>query len=187
MTENLKELVSRADRGDGAAQQELMKRGDDAGKAGDHEQAAYLYRMAAIAYRIDAGRISGILADTANTCAWFARTIRYYDEWIKKYTKPVAPRINRLKRFKRNFDTPIHTMMRDGGEYEAKVRYLEKVLMEHDVEFCTGSRINKHFYYMVQQHEYFKGFMNDIDLRVVLDPIVDEVLRRCLQEENSSG
>lgn len=187
MNQELNELISRADRGDNAAQQELMTRGDEAGKAGDHEKAAYLYRMAAIAYRINAGRISGVLSDTAGTCAWFARTIGYYDEWIKKYTKPVAPRINRLRRFKRIFDSHIFAMRSDGGEFQAKVRYLERVLKKHDVEFCTGGRINRHFYYMVRQDDYFKGFMNDIELRVVLDPIADEVLCRCLQEENGSG
>lgn len=184
MDDQLKELVSRADRGDAAAQKELMERGDQASSAGEHEQAAYLYKMAAIAYRIAGGRTSGILADTAHTCAWFAKTLGYYDEWVKKYTVPVAPRINRLKEHKGNFDQPIGAMWREKDAYKTMLHYLQKKLMEHDIEICTGATINKHFYYMVNQREPFTEFMNDINVRVVLDPICDEVARLMEIEKN---
>jgi len=136
-----------------------------------------LFRLAAMAYRIAEGRTSGILADTARTCGRFAATIRLYDEWVKKYTRPVAPRINRLKRFKGDFDGPVFKLLRDDGEFGSMLRHLENLLMDHDVEFCTGSTINRHFYYMVQQRDPFWDFIHDIDMRVVLDPIADEVLR----------
>lgn len=38
MNDELKEIISKADRVDGTAQKELMKRGDDATRAGAHEQ-----------------------------------------------------------------------------------------------------------------------------------------------------
>lgn len=184
MDDQLEELVSRADRGDAAAQKELMERGDQASSAGEHEQAAYLYKMAAIAYRIEGGRTSSILADTTHSCAWLVKTVRYYDEWVKKYTVPVAPRINRLKEHKGNFDRPIGAMRTEKGDYKTMLHYLKKKLMEHDIEICTGATINRHFYYMVNQREPFTEFMNDINVRVVLDPICDEVASRLEAEKN---
>ena len=188
MSDELKELISKADKGDSEAQRELMQRGDAASEAGDHQHAAYMYKMAAIAYRIDEARTSGMLSDTARTCARFAQTIRYYDDWIKKYTKPVAPRINRLKHHKGNFDRPILTMWRDGGEFGKMLRHLEERLSEHGIEWCApGGTINRHFYYMVQRRDDFRDFMDDIEIRVVLDPISDEVLRMYAEAEQTGG
>ncbi|MGD9686431.1 MAG: hypothetical protein AB7U43_05595 [Desulfobacter sp.] len=180
MGEDLKELISSADKGNTEAQRELMQRGDAASEAGDHHQAAYLYKMAAMAYRIDASRIGGILADMARQGALLSQTVSYYDQWAKKYTKPVAPRINRLKRHKGNFDVPILTMWREKNEYGRMLRYLENKLMRHGIEICApGGTINRHFYYMVHQRERYREFMNDVEFRVVLDPICDEVLNMC--------
>lgn len=179
MSDELKKLISKADLGDSKAQKELMKRGDAASSAGDHEQAAFLYKMAAMAYRIAEGRTGGVLSDLARRCSWLSHSVKYYDEWIKKYTKPVAPRINRLKRFKGDFDRPILTMWKGGGEDGDRLHYLQNKLREHDIEICApGGTINRHFYYMVHRHEGFRDFMDDIDMRVVLDPICDEVVRR---------
>lgn len=179
MNDELKELVSKADRGDSAAQKELMKRGDDSSTAGDHQQAAYLYKMAAMAYRISEGRTSGILSDTARACARFATTIRLYDEWVKKYTRPLAPRINALTRKKLASDASSYILqLRNEEKFQSMVRYLEEKLMDHDVEFCTGSTLNKHMYYMAKpQADPFWDFKHDIDMRVVLDPICDEIMR----------
>lgn len=183
MDDSIKEIISKADRGDGAAQKELMDMGQEASGRGDHEQAAYLFKMAAMAYRIAASRSSGVLADTAQTCGRFATTIRYYDEWVKKYTRPLAPRINRLKRHKGNFDRPILSMWREGSEFSRKLRFLEKQLFDRGIEICApGGTINRHFYYMVRQHDAFKGFRDDIEIRVVLDPICDEVMERLKTE-----
>jgi len=187
MNDELKALIGKADCGDSEAQKELMERGDAAGSAGDHEQAAYLYKMAAMAYRISAGRQGTLSAEADGRCTWMEVVLQLYREWIATYTKPVAPRINRLKRIRGNFDRPILTLRRDGGKFSFMLRYLEKQLMEHDIEICApGGTINRHFYYMVNQHEAFTGFMNDIDVRVVLDPIADEVLRQITLEGSSS-
>lgn len=182
MTEELKKLISKADCGDNAARKELMKRGDDAGRAGDHEQAACLYRMAAMAYRIGEGRNSTKASKADRRCSWMEGVLLLYQEWIAVYTRPLTPRINRLKRFKGYFDHSVFSLRREGGKFGFMLRYLERQLLEHDIEICTGATINRHFYYMVQQREDFKGFMNDIEMRVVLDPLADEVLRRCQQE-----
>ena len=73
-------------------------------------------------------------------------------------------------------------MVRDGGRYGFMLRHLERLLLDHDMEICTGSKINRHFYYMAQQLDVYKDFLHDIDMRVVLDPIVDAVLLRLEQQ-----
>lgn len=75
-------------------------------------------------------------------------------------------------------------MWREDGEFGHMLRYLEKLLSDHGVEWCApGGTINRHFYYMVQRREDFREFMDDINIRVVLDPICDEVMRRLLSED----
>jgi hypothetical protein len=187
MTDELKELISKADRGDGAAQKELMTRGDDVSSAGDHEQAAYLYKMAAMAYRIEVSRVGTRASEASGQSSWMDGVQQLYLEWIAAYTKPVAPRINRLNRHEGDFDRPIMSMRREGGKYGFMLRYLERQLMEHDVEICTGAGINRHFYYMVQQREGYKEFMNDVEMRVVLDPLADEVMRRCQSSKRATS
>ena len=178
MNEELKELVSRADRGDNAAQKELMKRGDDAAAAGDHEQAAWLYKMAAMAYRIDAGRQAARASEAEWQWKWLEGVVQLYRDWIAAYARPLAPRINRLKHYRGDFDHPILSMRRDGGKHTFMLRHLERLLLDRGMDICTGSTINRHFYYMVQQREDYKDFMHTIDMRVVLDPIADEVMLR---------
>ena len=178
MTDELKELVSKADRGDSAAQKQLMDMAQAKQAAGAFQEAAELFKLAAMAYRIGASRQSSQAAEAAGRCSWMEGVLELYREWIAAYTKPVAPRINRLKRHKENFDRPILSMRREGGKYGFMLSYLERQLMEHDIEICTGGTINRHFYYMVQRREHFTDFMDDIDIRVVLDPLADEVMRR---------
>lgn len=181
MGETIKELVSKADKGDTEAQRELMQRGDAASEAEDHQQAAYMYKMAAMAYRINASRVLGRLLDSSRNHAEQLMTVHYYDAWIRDYTAPKAPRINELieKKLAREASDCILSLRRD-ERFKGQVRYLESRLDEHGIHFCApGGTINRHFYAMVNQRENFTGFMNGTDVRVVLDPICDEVLRMC--------
>ena len=189
MNEELKELISSADKGNTDAQRELMQRGDAASEAGDHQQAAFFYKMAAMAYRMDAGRIGGLLADAASAAGNFARTISFYEEWVAKYANPVPPRINELSEMKiaREASSCILSLRRDKSFFR-KVQYLESKLAEHGKHFCApGGTINRHFYYMINQREDFIEFMHDIDIRIVLDPICDEVLRMCAEDQTTSN
>ncbi|MGE3550052.1 MAG: hypothetical protein AB7I29_09180 [Geobacter sp.] len=188
MNNELKELISKADKGDSGAQRELMDCGDSAAAAGDHEQAAHLYKMAAMAYRIAVSRTNGTLADTAHTCARFARTIKLYDDWIRTYTRPRAPRINALKRRKLASEASSCILqLRRDKEYAPLVRYLEEKLDEHGIHFCApGGTINRHFYYMATQREDFLEFMHDIDLRVALDPLSDKILKMIEKETRTA-
>lgn len=180
MNDELKELISKADCGDGAAQQELVKRGDEASKAGDHEQAAYLYKMAAMAYRIAASREGTLAGEASGKLWWKEQVLEMYRAWIAKYTRPLAPRINTLTRKQLADDASHHILgLRRDDKFRPLVRYLEEQLMNHDVDFCTGSTINRHIYYMAkQQSESFWDFKHDTDVRIVLDPICDEIMYR---------
>jgi len=188
MNDELKELISKADKGDSDAQRGLMDRGDSATAAGDHEQAAYLYKMAAMAYRISGSRTGSTLTDTAHTCARFARTIRLYDDWIKTYTRARAPRINVLKRRRMSGKaSECILQLRRDKEYAPLVRYLEEKLDEHGIHFSVpGGTINRHFYYISEQRENLRGFMHDIDLRVALDPLSDKILKMIEKETRTA-
>lgn len=185
MSDDLKELVSKADRGDESAQGQLMDMAREKESAGEYKEAAELFKLAAMAYRIASSRKGGLLADAYRSCAKFVRTIRYYDEWVKKYTKPLAPRINRLRNHKGTFDRPILSMWREDSEYCSMLHFLEDKLREHDIEICApGGTINRHFWAITQQREGFREFMNDIDVRIVLDPITDEVMKRMAADKS---
>ncbi len=189
MNDDLKELISSADKGSKQAQRELMQRGDAASEAGDHQQAAYLYKMAAMAYRMDATRIDGKLADATFNYARELMKVRYYDEWVKEYTTPKAPRILELtdKQLASEASSCILRLRRD-KQFGGRVNYLERVLEEKGVYFCApGGTINRHFHAMINQRGDFLEFMHDIDIRVVLDPICDEVLRMCAEAQSKSN
>ena len=172
-------LTSEADRGSHDAQKRLMELGQQAQDAGDFAMAAKIFKDAAIAYRIAASRTGGLLADSNHNSAWLFLKTQYYEDWIKQYTQPSPPRIECLRQHNGNFNHQIITMWRNEGKFRTMLRYLEKKLMEHGIEFCApGGTINRHFYHMVNQHEAFTGFLNDIDIRIVLDPICDEVMDR---------
>lgn len=189
MSDELKELISSADKGSTAAQRELMQRGDAASAAGDHQQAAYLYKMAAMAYRIEATRTDGKLTDATHNYVRELMKVRYYDEWVKAYTAPKAPRILELseKKLASEASSFILRLRRD-KHFGGRVSYLERVLAEKGVYFCApGGTINRHFHAMINQREDFIAFMHDIDIRVVLDPICDEVLRMCAESQSKSN
>lgn len=59
----------------------------------------------------------------------------------------------------------------DRGESEA-----QRELMERGDAASAAGDINRRFYYMVRQREDYTELMHDIDFRVVLDPICNEVL-----------
>jgi hypothetical protein len=193
MTDELKVLISRADTGSREAQHELIQRGDTASEAGDHQQAAYLYKMAAMASRIAAGRNNSLAVEALGKQAYLQRVLYLYEDWSAAYTKPDEPRINMLRKMECTFSddmTPeraIMTLRRSEGKWRFMVRYLEDQLTEHDVELCTGNTINRHFVRMVRRADYLGDMIDKVCFRVVLDPICDEVLRMCTEVRTTNN
>jgi hypothetical protein len=181
MNDELKALISKADCGDRDAQKELMERGDAASSAGDHEQAAFLYKMAAMAYRIAAWRGSTVDVKTTFEYRQVSWLLDQYRVWIAKYTKPVAPRFKMLVRKKMAYDASSSILaLRKEEKFKPLVRYLEEQLASHGVEFCApGGTINRHICKMAEYLEHpFWHFIHGVDTRVVLDPISDEIMYR---------
>lgn len=187
MNVELKELVSKADRGDTDAQRQLMDMAKEKESAGEYQEAAELFKLAAMAYRIAASRNSTQAAELGSACRWQEKVLQFYRDWIKNYATPVEPRINRFDKDSVSSEVGVFILaLRRDEKFRDMVRYLEVELMKHDVEFCTGSMINRHFYYMAIQKEFFKEFMHEIDMRVVLDPLSDEVMRMCRRNDTST-
>ena len=191
MDEIIKELISKADRGDEESQKALMQLGDDASKTGNDKQASYYYKMAAIAYRITAARKNSLYDEAQAECKWLHEELKLYQEWIDKYTKPVAPRMNKLsnicvKKKCSNLISQLITSMTRGDyktenmeKYSSMLYSLEEKLTKHGIIFSSpGGTINVHFLNMVWKEKRFAQLQEHVEIRVLLDQIVDEVISK---------
>lgn len=183
MNNELKELVSKADQGDKNAQKQLMQLAQEKQDAGEYEEAAELFKLGAMAYRIAASFEGSLVDDEKMKSYSLEKIIQYYREWIVNYTHPVEPRINTLTRegLASEASSTILQLRRD-EVFRGMVRYLEEQLMIHGVDLCTGSTLNRHLYHMVLQENDFWKFMHDIDVRIALDPIADEIMKRSVEK-----
>ena len=68
----------------------------------------------------------------------------------------------------------------DRGDAVAQKQLME---MAQDVEmFAPGGTMSRHFIHMLKgrncDNGFYEAFTNEVDIRVALDPIVDDVLKR---------
>ena len=178
MRDCFEELINKADRGDREAQKEMIQCGDEASRAGEHEKAAFLYKMAAKACRMELERAHEQIVEARRESAWLQGVLQLYRDWVATYTKSVAPRINQLRHFKHESDGPISSLFREGGKFEFIFNYLEQQLMNRRIQIDAGADINRQFHLLVTHSEHFKALMHDTDMRIALDPLSDELLRR---------
>lgn len=189
MTEELKELVSKADCGDYTAQIQLMEMAQEKQDAGFYQEAAELFKLAAMAYRISASRSGTQAAEATGRLWWQERVLNMYRGWIARYTNPLPSQMQELAAS--DLSKVEHAFMQvyrlKDEVFEPLMRHLENELMARDVEMCApGGTMNRHFIYMLKGRDYgndfYKAFPNEVDIRVALDPIVDEVLKRLRKE-----
>ncbi len=185
MTEELKKLVSKADCGDNTAQKQLMEMAQEKQDAGSYEEAAGLFKLAAMAYRISSSRSGTQAAEATGKLWWQERVLTMYREWIARYTTPVPSRMPELTDC--DLSEVEHAFMQvyrlRNQVFGPLMRHLDNELMARDVEMCApGGTMNRHFIYMLKGRDYgndfYEAFPNEVDIRVALDPIVDEVLKR---------
>jgi len=185
MNEELKGIVSKADRGDSEAQKELMAMAQEKQNARDYKEAAELFRLAAMAYRITASREGSLAGEAGSHGRWLERVLDMYRDWIARYTTPLSPRMQELA--DKDLNAVEHAFFQvyrlKDDVYRPLMRHLQDELIKRDVEMCApGGTMNRHFIYMLKGrnygNEFYEAFPNEVDIRVALDPIADEVLNR---------
>ncbi|MEI6827468.1 MAG: hypothetical protein WCK54_17880, partial [Desulfuromonadales bacterium] len=76
MTEEIKQLVSKADRGDINSLNQLMKMAQDEQNRGNYKESSELFKFAAMAYRINASRQFSIASEAKEECDWINKVIK---------------------------------------------------------------------------------------------------------------
>ena len=184
MDKEYKALERRALEGDSAAIRELFRYGEKQNKEKNYSEAATAYRDAAIAYRISASRNLERAEDAERRVRWSTFKEEIYQNWIKDNPNGLRdlpfPESWISKECIRNI---VVEELLDDDLFSQYFYYLQVVLSEMGVRFYSpGGSIQRRVIGLLA--EYFDpdrrySYAKTIEVRVGLDPLADEVVKRC--------
>jgi hypothetical protein len=190
------ELVRQSTRGDDDATKKLFSLGEERASAGDFLGASEAFKDAAIAYRIARSREKGSRESSQNASRYDEAIRDMYRDWIVANphgAKPL-PIDQQEAGWLDRFPTTEFIDLAKESPFDIIYYHLENELSRRGVEFFSPggsiqrrvSQIAKVMIGMNVNAEYSQ-LLGDIEIRVPMDLIVDEVTRRAESSDSGVG
>lgn len=187
MNSSINDLVERINKGDRDAVRVLFELGRQLEGEGRFQEAATAFREVAITYRIWASRNQTFSEDAEGRAAWSITVRDIYKKWIEDNPKGVPDLPYRVSGATASQILSVVWQLLDEDSFAPILRFLEESLMAIGVEFCSpGGTFERYFLglmeevFGLQEHHYCEAELKDTAVRVGVDTLAKEVIRRCL-------
>lgn len=180
-------LKQEASKGDRETQAELFELAEGLVQEEKFEEAARTFRDVAIEYRGEASRERTRAEEAEAHAEWKSRVEEIYRRWLESNPNGAC----KLPRRESSVDEDgirkvVVDQLLNEGEFQILFTYLETTLSDLGMEFHSpgGSiqrRVNQLLYkvFGFEEDAELSDYLEHVSVRVALDPIADEVLKRC--------
>lgn len=188
-SEEYKELSKKADKGDKHALRELFNLADKIRAEGSYQQAAEIFRDTAISYRISAFRNLARAEQAESESAWLKKVEQIYQRWLEGNLQGMRS----IPYVAAGVDAEIirkvivDQLITD-PDFQPVFGFLYAKLADLGMEFYSpgGSIQRKAIYLLLEifglSENGYSEYLKNIDVRVGLDLISDEIINRSRQE-----
>ena len=186
MSENYEEISRLATKGDNDAIRELFKLAELRESEGNFKDASILFRESAIAYRISASRNLARIDDVHQEIIRLMVASDIYKKWIESNPNGMRKLPYQIPGITTQHikKVVVDQLVKDES-FAPIFKFLYYSLSALEMEFFSpGGTLQRRAYWLVGEVFGFEGredaskFLNDISVRVCLDLLADEVVRR---------
>ncbi|MGB4224479.1 MAG: hypothetical protein WBJ54_11755 [Syntrophorhabdus sp.] len=192
MNSSINDFVERINKGDRGAVRELFDFGRKLEGEGKFQEAAEAFREVAITYRIWASRNQTFAEDAESRAMWSATVRDIYKKWIEDNPAGPVPLPYRVPGVTTSQILDVVSQLFDEDPLAPILRFLEESLIATGIQFSSpGDTFERYLLGLMKEvfglHEYHycEPELKNTAVRIGVDIIANEVIRRCLGLQRS--